>query len=75
MTDIQRWAMNHVQGEVYIDRNLEGSWVTFADAEAAIAAAREETLAAAVQRVTALPQYALRDTCVHAIEDIRKEEK
>jgi hypothetical protein len=54
MTDIQRWDMNHVQGEVYIDKNPEGSWVTFTDAEAAIAAARDDAIAAAVQRVEAL---------------------
>lgn len=45
MTDMQRWDMNHVQGEVYIDKNPEGSWVRFTDAEAAISAARADMLA------------------------------
>ena len=36
MSDIQRWDMNHVQGEVYIDKKPEGSWVTYADHLAAI---------------------------------------
>lgn len=40
MSDIQRWDMNHVQGEVYIDKKPEGSWVTYADHLAAVAAAR-----------------------------------
>ena len=40
MSDIQRWDMNHVQGEVYIDKKPEGSWVTYADHVAAVAAAR-----------------------------------
>lgn len=31
MSEIQRWGMNHVQGEVYVDRNPEGSWVLYAD--------------------------------------------
>ena len=42
MSDIQRWDMNHVQGEVYIDKKPEGSWVTYADHLAAVAAARDE---------------------------------
>ena len=42
MSDIQRWDMNHVQGEVYIDKKPEGSWVTYADHLAAVAAARAE---------------------------------
>ena len=41
MSDIQRWDMNHVQGEVYIDKKPEGSWVTYADHLAAVAAAEQ----------------------------------
>jgi hypothetical protein len=33
-----------------------------------IAKVREDAIAAAVQRVEALPEYALRDTCVAAIK-------
>jgi len=33
-----------------------------------IAQVREDTLAAAVQRVEALPKHALRDTCIAAIK-------
>lgn len=42
MSDIQRWDMNHVQGEVYIDKKPEGSWVTYADHLAAVAAAEQQ---------------------------------
>ena len=41
MSDVQRWDMNHVQGEVYIDKKPEGSWVTYADHLAAVAAAEQ----------------------------------
>jgi hypothetical protein len=47
----------------------------FADNICAYCVGHREALDAAVQRVAALPEYAMRDTCVHAIEDIRKEEK
>jgi len=47
----------------------------FVDNICAYCVGRREALDAAAQRVAALSEYVLRDTCVSAIEDIRKEEK
>ena len=42
--------------------------VYMAAGEAGVALAASDALAAAVQRVEALPEYALRDTCIAAIK-------
>ena len=55
MTDMQRWevALLNASGSGYRTRQSEtGEWVRFADAEAAIAAAREDMLA---KCIAALP--------------------
>jgi hypothetical protein len=47
----------------------------FADSICAYCVGHREALDAAAQRVAALPEYALRHTCVSAIDELRKEEK
>ena len=69
---MQRWARSY--GHAYqgmtgdrsdMIQDSEGEWVKFAEAEAAIAAAREDALAAAMQRVEALS---------HALECVTRDE-
>jgi hypothetical protein len=51
MTEMQRWAMEYERGQWDISPNPEGQYVLAADAEAAIAAARQDMLAKCIALV------------------------
>ena len=48
---IQRWVIRHVAGDAYIDKEPEGSWVTYPDHLAALRACEERVINAAINAV------------------------
>ena len=77
---IQRWVIRHVAGDAYIDKEPEGSWVTYPDHLAALRACEQRVLAAAEQAIRDALSGDGRNlyaelTALAAIDALRKDER